>query len=84
MRHRADHNQAEIVKALRKVGVSVHVTSSVGDGFPDLVCSLRKGVKLLEVKRPGESLTPDQHFFCRFFPVHVVHTVDEALEVFRD
>jgi hypothetical protein len=32
-----DDNQTEIVKALRKIGCSVAVTSAVGDGFPDLV-----------------------------------------------
>lgn len=32
-----DANQTEIVTALRKLGFSVAITSSMGDGFPDLV-----------------------------------------------
>ncbi len=32
-----DANQPEIVKALRKIGCSVAITSGAGDGFPDIV-----------------------------------------------
>jgi hypothetical protein len=38
--NRADLNQSEIVKALRTVGVTVHITNQVGNGFPDIVCGV--------------------------------------------
>ncbi len=52
---RVDSNQKEIVSALRGIGCSVAVTSSAGDGFPDLVVGRTNlhGVKqnfLLEIK----------------------------------
>ena len=60
-RGRTDANQTEIVEALRKRGVSVAITSAVGNGFPDLVCSWQGRTVLLEVKRSEkEKLTPDQ------------------------
>lgn len=44
-----DDNQNSIVKALRKLGFSVAVTSSLGKGFPDLVVAKGKTV-LVELK----------------------------------
>jgi Holliday junction resolvase len=62
---RTDANQREIVKALRKIGASVYVTSAVGAGFPDLVVGYCGRNWLIECKdgekRPSErKLTPDQ------------------------
>ena len=58
---RVDSNQAQIVRALRDVGIHVFVTSGVGDGFPDLVAVRRDGrVILLEVKTETGHLQPDQ------------------------
>ncbi len=45
-----DANQAEIVKALRKVGASVQSLASVGCGCPDLLVGLGGYTYLLEVK----------------------------------
>lgn len=47
-----DHNQAEIVSALRDLGVSILITSRVGRGFPDLICGYRGRNCLLEIKNP--------------------------------
>jgi hypothetical protein len=60
-----DRNQAEIVRALRRVGASVEDTHAVGRGFVDLVVGFRGANYLLEVKdggkRPSErALTPDE------------------------
>lgn len=83
-RSRSDGNQAAIVSALRKIGVSVAVTSQVGGGFPDLVCSTALVTTLLEVKIPGEGLTDDQLVFHATWkgPIHIVRSVDDALSLF--
>ena len=85
LRAKVDRNQGEIVKALRKAGVYVEITSQLGKGFPDLVCSYRGYVTLLEVKQPGKKLTPAQvqwHAnWDSFCPVFVVESIDDALSV---
>lgn len=79
--HRVDANQAEIIAALRRVGAFVVDTSSLGDGFPDILACYRQGVYLLECKRRGGYLTPAERRFINNCPakVYVVHNVDEAL-----
>ena len=62
---KTDANHAEIVAALRKIGASVHDTSAVGRGFPDLVVGLRGRNWLIECKDGAKApsarkLTPDQ------------------------
>ena len=62
---KTDANQAEIVAALRKIGASVHDTSAVGRGFPDLVVGMRGRNWLIECKDGSKvpsarKLTPDQ------------------------
>jgi len=86
-RGRVDANQGEIVKALRKAGVAVHITSALGGGFTDLVawCPATNVLALLEVKDPAQPpskrrLTPDEAAFAAVFPTHVVLTAVEALE----
>jgi Holliday junction resolvase len=58
--HKTDNNQREIVEVLRACGFSVSVTSSAGDGFPDLVAGKHGVNYLIEVKRLGGKLTPRQ------------------------
>ena len=67
-RGRTDGTQTEIVKALRKLGATVAVTSALGDGFPDLVVGWRGVNHLVEVKNGSLSpskreLTPDEEKF---------------------
>lgn len=51
---RVDGNQNYMVDKLRRLGVSVAITSSQGSGFPDIVCGY-KGVNLLvEIKDPDK------------------------------
>ena len=67
---RTDSNQCAIVKALRKAGFSVAITSSLGQGFPDLVIALPRPnlepyTALAEIKdgsKPlsAQKLTPDE------------------------
>jgi len=82
---RADLNQSEIVKALRSVGVTVHITNQVGNGFPDLVCGVFGKNYLIEVKNEEARgrLTAEQEIFIDKWKgkIHIVETVDEALRV---
>lgn len=58
MRRRAakvDDNQRDIVEAFRAIGFSVAVTSSAGQGFPDLVVGAYGLNVLVEVKDGGKS-----------------------------
>jgi len=64
VKHRTDENQPEIVKALHALGFSVHDTSGVGNGFPDLVVAMAGVNILVEVKRDAKALTtPAQDIF---------------------
>jgi len=82
-RKATDHNQAEIVAALRDAGHQVVTMHGVGGGFPDLIVARGGQVWLVEVKARGGRLTPAQvDFFERWSgpPIRIVRTVDEALE----
>ena len=66
MIHRADINQAEIVKRLRQAGASVVILSSLGSGIPDLLIGWHGRNYLAEVKNlegRGTKLTPDEMLF---------------------
>lgn len=94
MRHRTkrDRNHAEIVAALRKIGVWVIDLSAAGNGVPDLLCIRGARLDWLEIKdgtKPPSrrKLTPAQQTFHTLAsshtrPVRVVTSVDEALAVF--
>lgn len=80
-RHRKDANQAEIVKALERIGCTVEKI-----GRPvDLLVGYQARNLLLDVKNPatGHGKTPAQRkFFERWRgQVRIVHSVDEALEL---
>lgn len=74
-----DWNEAEIVSALRDIGVSVmHISAP---GCPDLLCySKREGFRLLEVKQPRGRLTPAQT--QQTMPFTVVRSVEDALAIY--
>ena len=47
-RAKSDDNQKQLVKTLRGIpGVSVSITSALGDGFPDIVVGYKKQNYLL-------------------------------------
>ena len=89
MAKRTDTNQTEIVKALRKIGVSVFPTHMVGHGFPDLACGYRGRTVLIEVKDGSlppsrKKLSPDEklfHFGWRGEAV-IIYSIDEAIAYF--
>lgn len=49
-RRRVDANQTPVVEALRAAGYSVLITSSLGNGAPDLMCASRRVTVAMEVK----------------------------------
>lgn len=60
-----DANQPEIVAALRAIGATVAVTSTIGQGFPDICVGYKSRNVLFEIKdgdKPpsAQKLTPDQ------------------------
>lgn len=83
---KVDRNQAEIVAALRKAGAKVYVSSSFGQGFPDLVVGYQGRFVLLEVKdgaKPpsARKLTADQvkfHAEWTGLPLYVVESIGAA------
>ena len=79
MRHaaRTDANQAEIIKALKSIGVSVEYIK-----LPlDLLVCHKGETALMEVKMPGEQLNKNQVEFIATWPgkVHVVRSPEEAV-----
>jgi hypothetical protein len=85
---RIDANQPDIVGAFRRLGFSVAVTSTVGDGFPDLVVGRRGYNLLIEIKDgdkpPSERrLTPAQDDFHRDWrgTIHIVESIDDVIRL---
>jgi hypothetical protein len=81
-RARTDDNQAAIVAALRQLGCEVADLSGVGDGLPDLLVLRGGKLHLFEVKTATGKLRPQQQAFqAKGWPVQVVRSVDEAVDV---
>lgn len=85
---RTDANQKEIVNALRRVGATVHDTSRLGEGFPDIVAGYRSINYFLEVKDGSKppsqkKLTEAEAKWHSEWSGQsaVVESVDEALRV---
>lgn len=81
---RADKNQSEIVKALRKIGASVHITNQVGNGFPDVVVGIFGKNYLFEIKneKSGKLNKQQQEFHQRWNgKVYEIRTFEEALKI---
>ena len=77
---RVDANHAEIRNGLRQLGLIVFDCSRFGYGFPDLLVRRGDTLFLLEVKAGREGLTPMEEAFAALFPVHVVRSLDEAIQ----
>jgi len=90
---KVDANQADIVKTFRALGARVAITSSAGDGFPDLVVQYWYSHKpphvytmLVEVKDGSKppcerELTPKQEEFHAVFVCHIVETVQDVYDL---
>ena len=79
---KVDDNQAEIIEALEQIGCEVEPITGC-KGMNDLLVALAGRVFLLEVKNPdGKNIVDeDQEKFHARFPVTVVRSIEEALEV---
>ncbi len=87
-RGRTDANQTDIVKVLRKCGLSVEITSAIGGGFPDIAVGHRGLNWLFEVKdgaKPPSQrrLTKEELDWHAEWSgqVHVVESAEQALKV---
>ncbi len=77
---KVDLNQAEIVDALRKAGISVEI---IGEPL-DLLCGHNATNVLLEIKRPGQKpRTKKQKAFFKNWKgqARIVETAEEAIAV---
>lgn len=82
---RIDANQPAMVKFLRDRSISVAITASLGNGFPDLVIGLPNRITcLVEIKdgsKPpsARKLTPDEQAFHDGWQgeIAIVATLDE-------
>lgn len=89
---KVDFVQGPIVEALRAAGVFVQSLAGVGDGCPDLLCSVRGAQPfggvwgawfLIECKQEGERLTPHQKAWHASAPAatHVAYSPEQALQI---
>lgn len=85
---KVDANQGQIVNAIRRVGATVTITSSLGQGFPDLVVGYKKTNYLFEIKDGSQppsrqKLTPDEEEWHAAWrgSVHIIASVDDAFAV---
>jgi Holliday junction resolvase len=77
-----DGNEKAIVDTLEALGIYVVRLSQ--PALPDLLCfHPREGIKLIEVKMPGEKLNVLQETTRRYLPFAVVQNEAEALALFN-
>jgi len=89
MRHRKiDHNQREIVAALRRIGASVALLSMVGNGVPDIAVGFRKLNWFFEIKhgdkpKSRKQLTPKEKNFHKSWQgqIAIVENWQDAFRV---
>ena len=79
--HRADKNQAALIKLFEAHGCHVHPCGTFGGGFPDLLVGWQARIALVEVKRGKGEWTPAQQKFHAIWPVFVVREDKQVLEV---
>ena len=80
---KVDVNQREIVNGLRRLGCTVQILSAVGHGCPDILAGHLGANFLFEIKTEKGKLTPDELAWRENWlgQVHIVRTLDEALDV---
>ena len=85
---RVDSNHGEVMRAFRKMGLSVADTSRLGGGFPDIAIGWAGVTALVEIKDglkvPSKrKLTPDEQDFASTWKggVHLVESLDDVLIV---
>lgn len=82
---RTDGNHTDIRDAMREAGCEVEDMSGAGKGFPDtVVYTPDKRLLLVEIKMPKGTLTAPQVRFHARFPVHIVRSVEDAMQLIRN
>ncbi|HEY0545301.1 MAG TPA: hypothetical protein VGC91_08005 [Pyrinomonadaceae bacterium] len=94
MPKKVDASQTQLVQVFRALGLTVAITSGVGDGFPDIVvgglmpcvCGSQRRVKqtkIVEIKTPKGILTPDQKEFHAIWrgQLDVIRTEEDVLHL---
>jgi hypothetical protein len=83
--YKNDANQDAVVDALLADGCLVQILGCVGGGCPDILAAKHGRLYLLEVKKPGEDLTPAQQGWHKHWAgyVSVVTSPEDALAVVR-
>lgn len=76
-----DANEKPIIEALRAAGATVEQLSK--KGVPDLLVGFQGHTFLMEIKGEKGKLTPDEDTWIAAWrgQVHIVRSVEEALEV---
>lgn len=82
LRAKVDRNQKQIVAALRKAGWTILHLHQLGHGAPDLLACKHGVLALVEVKMPGEKLTPDEQAWHAAWPgeILIVFSEQEAVD----
>jgi hypothetical protein len=88
---RIDDNQQQLVKQIRRIpGVSVKITSALGEGFTDAVIGFRGMNYLTEIKDPAKppsarKLTPAEEKFHSEWrgQVCIIETIDDVLKMLK-
>jgi hypothetical protein len=85
MPKRVDENQADIIEALRDIGVSVFDLHEIGKGCPDILCGFAGRNILLEIKCGNARLNDKERKFKDSWKGQyaVVRTPEEAIELMR-
>jgi hypothetical protein len=90
LKARKDENHNDIAELFIAAGASVHDTSRLGGGFPDMVISIYGINILIEVKDGNKSpsqqkLTPDEHKFLDKWKgwVEIVRNDQDALRIIK-
>jgi len=83
---RTDENHDEIVLALQQIGCSVLDLTRVGDGCPDILVGWRQVCVLMEIKKLGGKLNPDQTLFSQTWRgcMFVVSTPEQAIRIMQE
>lgn len=88
LKGRVDANQGKLVEIARKMGVSVHITSGLGKGFPDCIMGFRGRNYMVEFKDGSkvpskQKLTRDELFFHQTWSgkIHVITNEQELMEM---
>lgn len=87
---RTDGNHSKVIEQCRRLGMTVHSTHNVHDGFPDIVVGYGGRNFLFEIKDPekpksARKLTADEMKWHGGWKgqVNTVETIDDILDIIK-